>query len=351
MSHKTDWVSYLIASIYSTILIGCLIGIRKNFLKKRALNSINEYRKQQRVIRWRYRFYFILFSSILIRIITIISAMILGKTMVLSKANSEQEFFWSCLASISSMLFFTAFTFIIWFFASLTFHKQQKYKRFITPFFTTINVALYISAISIGISSYAANAWDLVYDYELPLFAICSWILAICFIFLSYKISGNIHRERTETAEYIEHSRRFSVTHSQTSHVSQQQQQQPMNHSPLMDNQNESQHRIPLPMPVHYGAHANEEKLNTTNIQNRSMYVITRLVRLSWLCALCWIVRGGYLMALRIWSTTDKSPFDIPELAWEAIFYFGVEYPPSLMALIFMIAKPKRQIYDTSVNA
>eukprot|EP00483_Globobulimina_turgida_P007164 UN07178 len=165
MANKADYVSYVAAVIYATILLGCLLGIRKNLLKKRILVATNEYQKQQRVIRWRYRFYLTLFSAILIRIVSLISAVILGKTMVLSKSGTQNEFIWSSIASVASMLFFTSFTFIIWFFASLTFHQQLKYKRLITPFFTALNVALYMSALSIAISSYAAAKWDLVFDY------------------------------------------------------------------------------------------------------------------------------------------------------------------------------------------
>ena len=149
--HKSDWVSYLISAIYCTILIGCILGIRKNMIKKRTLLQTNQYDKQKRVIRWRYRFYFTLLSATVVRIASLISAVILGKTMVLSKDGSKGELFWSLIASIASMLFFTAFTFIIWFFAHLAFHKQPKHKKIITPFFTGLNVMLYISSFSIGI--------------------------------------------------------------------------------------------------------------------------------------------------------------------------------------------------------
>ena len=150
MSTQTAWVSYLVSVIYATILIGCMVGIRNNMVRKRALLLVNEYEKKKRVIRWRYRFYFTLFSAILIRIAAIISAVILNKTMVLSKATNQQEFIWSFVASIASMLFFTSFTFIIWFFAHLAFLDKPKIKNMITPFFTTLNVALYISSFSIG---------------------------------------------------------------------------------------------------------------------------------------------------------------------------------------------------------
>merc|ERR1712154_112262 len=77
-------------------------------------------------------------------------------------------------------------------------------------------------------------------------------------------------------------------------------------------------------------------------------HIIPRLIKLSLLCALCWIVRGAYLMSLRIWPKTDKTPFNIPELAWEAIFYCLTEYPPSLGALILIA--PNRNTLEHSNN-
>merc|ERR1712113_828867 len=190
-------------------------------IRKRDLMLANEYEKKKRVIRWRNRFYLTLFSAIFIRITTLISAVILNKTMVLSKSTNQQEFLWSFVASIASMLFFTAFSFIIWFFAHLAFLDKPQVKNMITPFFTTLNVAIYISTFSIGISSVASSSWDLLYDYELPLFVIAGWILAICFLYLTVKISSSIQRERRETFEYREQSRRASSYNSP-------------HHSPLM---------------------------------------------------------------------------------------------------------------------
>lgn len=82
---------------------------------------------------------------------------------------------------------------------------------------------------------------------------------------------------------------------------------------------------------------------NNVNLsQSPVRHIIPRLIKLSLLCAICWILRGLYLMSVRVWETTDKSPFGIPSLAWEAIFYCLTEFPPSLSALVLMIAKPKK---------
>mmetsp|Transcript_42368 Transcript_42368/g.37620 ORF Transcript_42368/g.37620 Transcript_42368/m.37620 type:complete len:164 (-) Transcript_42368:701-1192(-) len=126
MSHKSDWVSYVISVFYLLILIGCILGIRKNMIKKKNLLQSNQYIKQRRVIRWRYRFYWTLFGACSVRIASLIAAVVLGKTMVLSEASSQQEFAWSLSASVGSNLFYTAFTFIIWFFAHLAFHAEPK---------------------------------------------------------------------------------------------------------------------------------------------------------------------------------------------------------------------------------
>lgn len=145
-----DWIIYAVAAIYGTILIGCFVGIRNNTKKKRYLLQHNKYEKQQRVIRWRYRFYLTLFSAASLRIGTLISAAILNEDLQLSQADDKDDFFWSFLASIASMLFFSAFSFIIWFFAHLAFHQQPRTKALITPFLCTLNVAIYASTLSIG---------------------------------------------------------------------------------------------------------------------------------------------------------------------------------------------------------
>lgn len=182
--------------------------------------------------------------------------------------------------------------------------------------------------------------------------------MALCFIYLSFKISSSIQRERQDTVDYnIETSRRLSV--SQQQHRIYGVGTGSANNSPLMGSQNQSNNNY-KGLPIHnYGGGGgmdmetsmskNRNPLpnpSTTQIQNANessaKHIIPRLIKLSLLCAFCWIVRGMYLMAIRIWPTTDKTPFNIPELAWEAIFYFLTEYPPSLGSLILMISKPKK---------
>eukprot|EP01083_Nonionella_stella_P183230 661486_1 len=350
MSNKSDWVSYIVALLYMTILVGCGIGFRKNLHKKRALSDINEYEKQRRVICWRFRFYYTLFSATLIRIIGLLSAVITHQQMILAKAVNQQQFVWSAVASVSSLLYFTAFTFIIWFFAHLAFHQQLQYKRLITPFFTALNVTLYVCAFSIGISCIASTKWELVYDYVLPLFAICVWILAACFIFLSHRITFNIAQERQDTLDYMEYSRRVSTTHSQHRVF-----RSPLIHkgSPInciggVIDETSVSNQYMIPLPPNMEAQHNEDGMcNVTKIdESQSSHIISRLIKLSVLCAICWFIRGTYLMALRIWPSTDKTPLNIPELAWEALFYCFTEYPPCLGALTLMIAKPKKQTME-----
>ncbi len=79
-----------------------------------------------------------------------VAAVLKHESMVLAKATDRDDFFWSFLASTASMLYFSAFSFIVWFFAHLAFHKQPRTKALITPFLTTLNVAIYASTLSIG---------------------------------------------------------------------------------------------------------------------------------------------------------------------------------------------------------
>ena len=107
--------------------------------------------------------------------------------------------------------------------------------------------------------------------------------------------------------------------------------------------QSVSKSRYPLPYHVgNQNENDNPRNLQNANVRSSAQHIIPRLIKLSLLCALCWIVRGAYLMALRIWPSTDRTPFEIPELPWEAIFYCLTEYPPSLGALVLMISRPSR---------
>lgn len=104
-----------------------------------------------------------------------------------------------------------------------------------------------------------------------------------------------------------------------------------------------SKGRYPLPLYAPAPSHGQPQKeLQSTGARAQSaQHIIPRLIKLSLLCALCWLVRGAYLLALRVWRDTDRTPFDIPERAWEALFYCLTEFPPSLGALVLMISKPR----------
>lgn len=229
---------------------------------------------------------------------------------------------------------------------------------------------MYINIIYIAISSFAAQQWDLVYDYELPLFAVCGWILAICFIYLSYVIKGSIKQERRATDVYIENSRRMSLSHQAhriyggagSANNSPLMGSQNVNvnnngnrnigiygaggsgpNSPMMESSMNSKNRaLPNTIPPSLNMNNQSQISSVTMNQSSAKHITDRLVKLSFLCALCWIARGLYLMSIRIWPTTDRTPFAIPELAWEALFYFLTEYPPSVGSLWLMMRKPRR---------
>eukprot|EP01084_Bolivina_argentea_P198420 339770_1 len=197
----------------------------------------------------------------------------------------------------------------------------------------------------------ASKEWDLLYSVEIPIFAVCGWILSVGFVLLSCKITSSIEDERRTTIDYIEHSRRVSVTGSRRE---KQRQNRDRNNTPLIYEKNASMYgaggqsgdheqsisvnQYPPPIPPQQ----QQQDIQTQNTSDAS-HIIPRLVKLSLLIGICWFIRGLYVMALRIWPSTDTSPFDMPDLAWEAIFYCCTEYPPSLGALILMISKPKRR--------
>ena len=206
-------------------------------------------------------------------------------------------------------------------------------------------------SLNAAISSYAASSWSLLYEYALPLFAVCGWILALCFVLLSFKISFSIHRERQHTVDYLEYSRRFSATHSvRRQQHSADSRRGPGHMAPGRGPREQSllsEHSAvrppPEPLPVEYTEHS--AGIQTSNVQSASTskHIIPRLIKLSMLCALCWTVRGVYLMALRIWADTDQTPFGLKKLSWESLFYCITEYPPSLGALVLMIWRPRRR--------
>lgn len=107
--------------------------------------------KQSRgVMAWRFRFFIFLFGASLFRIAGLFMSVWLSKPLKLTQAKNSQEFFYQLGTSIPSLLFFSAFTCIIWFFAHMTFQGQAKRKRQITPFFVGLNVFLYILVLTVG---------------------------------------------------------------------------------------------------------------------------------------------------------------------------------------------------------
>mmetsp|Transcript_28145 Transcript_28145/g.46313 ORF Transcript_28145/g.46313 Transcript_28145/m.46313 type:complete len:390 (+) Transcript_28145:24-1193(+) len=362
MSRTLDFISYTIAVLYTTILILCVIGIRKNMKKKQSLLQTNEYSKQKGVIEWRYRFYFTLCSATLLRIVCIICECILQQSFALKEAASRQQFSWSFADSFASLLFYSSFTFIVWFFAHLAFHQQPHLKTFITPFFTALNVALYISAITIAISSFATQRYDLLFDYELPLFTFCTCILAVSFIYLSFKISTSMRAERQQEEEYVETSQRnfslspyaYRILPDSSAHDSPQQLYSEQ-HRNIITTVSSYSPQPPVQCTTIFGS------ANTSNalvrqtpqpVMNAQAYaafpissanhIIARLIKLSVLCAVCWLIRGLYLLCLRIWPDLDRTPGNMPERAWLHLFYFITEYPACLGSLLWMICKPKK---------
>lgn len=319
-----EWICYVVSGIYSTLLIGCLIGIYMNYSKKRELKELGNYSKNSKVIRWKFRFYDTLFFATICRISAIIGATIYDKELLLSKAKDEAEFLWQIAASFGSLFYFTSFSLIIWFFAQIAYYKQDS-KQKITILIITVNVILYCSQIMLAISDYITKDWDLVYDVQLPLFSVCNWILSFFFVFFSCKIASSIKSERKETIDYhIEHS--YSATGSRQG-SNYRQQPQPI----LKQNNN----------PMQAGSSSVGVVGAVGSGDNR--YIVPRLVKLSILCATMWILRGLYTMSLRIWPSSNYlDPINTKPLIWESIFYLITEYPPSLGALFLMILKPRK---------
>ena len=322
----TDWICYVVSGIYATLLIGCLIGFKINYHKKQELKLLGStnYEKNKKVLQWKNRFYFSLFCATICRISALIGATIYNKKLLLSKAETENEFAWQMAASFGSLLYFTSFSLIIWFFARVAYYKRDT-QQMITLIITSINVILYCSQIMLGIADSITKEWDLVYDVQLPLFSICNFILAILFVFFSCKIASSIKSERRETVDYhIEHS--YSATVSR-------------------NNNNSS--RKAVPVLKQGGGGANNGNNNNNNNNGDNTYIVPRLVKLSILCASMWIIRGSYTMILRIIPNNHYlNPMQNDALVWESVFYCITEYPPSLGALFLMILKPKRRNTD-----
>mmetsp|Transcript_34959 Transcript_34959/g.30808 ORF Transcript_34959/g.30808 Transcript_34959/m.30808 type:complete len:344 (-) Transcript_34959:30-1061(-) len=311
----SDWICYVVSGIYSTLIIGCLIGFKINYHKKQELKQLGSanYDKNKKVLQWKNRFYFSLFCATICRISALIGATIYNKKLLLSKAETENEFYWQIAASFGSLLYFSSFSLIIWFFARVAYYKQDS-KQMITLIITSINCILYCSQIMLAISDGITKEWDLIYDVALPLFSICNFILSFFFVFFSCKIASKIKYERKETVDYhIEHSYSATVSRSAVA-----------------------------PKPILKQASAPVQQ------QGDNAYIVPRLVKLSILCASMWIIRGLYTMSLRFFPSSDDylNPIKKNALVWEAIFYCITEYPPSLGALFLMILRPKRKDTD-----
>ena len=287
-----------------------------NYHKKKELKQLGgtSYYQNSKVLQWKNRFYFSLFLATICRICAIIGATVLKKKLLLSKAKDKSEFYWQIAAAFGSLLYFTSFSLIIWFFARVAYYKQNS-KQMITLIITSINLILYCSQVMLAISDSITKEWDLIYDVALPLFSICNFILSFFFVFFSCKIAQSIRSERKETVDYhIEHS--YSATGSR----------------------NNSRHKS-RPQPV--------LKSNIAPIRSGAAgdaaYIVPRLVKLSILCASMWIIRGCYTLSLRLHpSSSYLNPIKTNPLVWEVIFFCITEYPPSLGALFLMISKPKR---------
>ena len=298
-----DWICYAVSGVYATLLLGCVIGIRKNLKNREYLILTHDYVKNAKVIVWKTRFYSSLFCATLCRIAAIIGATILNKKLLLSKAENESEFLWQIAASLGSMLYFSSFSLIIWFFAQISYH-QRDHKELITIFIVVINVLLYCSTITLAIADFITSDFALIYEVELPFFSACNWILSFLFVFFSCKIAQSVEVERRDQVDY-------HIEHSHSGHPSLKQ---------------------------------NKFLNNPKGITGDTQYIVPRLMKLSILCAVCWIVRGVYTMILRIRPNDNLIPIeDMEPLAWEAVFFCLTEYPPSLGALFLMILKPTKK--------
>jgi len=301
-----DWICYVVSGVYATLFIGCLIGLKINFTKKKALKASGVYAKNKRVIRWKAQFFWLLFFATIVRITAIIAATVESKKLLISSPDSETEFLWQIAASFGSLLYFTAFMLIIWFFSQIIFYQRDS-KQLVTTTVIVVNVILYSVSITLGIADFINHEWNLIYDVALPLFSVSNIVLAICFVVLSCKIAQSLQSERKETIDY-------HIEQSQSSRY-------------------QRQIRAPQPAP-------NKPAGDTAHI-------VPRLVKLSVLCATMWTIRGGFTLALRIWPDASLKPKPFSSLQWESLFYCITEYPPSLGALLLMILKPKK---DASNN-
>eukprot|EP00484_Ammonia_sp_Unknown_P016440 CAMPEP_0197035168 /NCGR_PEP_ID=MMETSP1384-20130603/13038_1 /TAXON_ID=29189 /ORGANISM="Ammonia sp." /LENGTH=322 /DNA_ID=CAMNT_0042465193 /DNA_START=23 /DNA_END=991 /DNA_ORIENTATION=- len=294
-----DWICYVVSAIYATLLCGCLMGLQINFTKKRMLTAQGSYTKSKAVIQWKTQFFLLLSLATIVRITAIIAATVEGKKLLIAEPSSENEFIWQIAASFGSLLYFTAFTLIIWFFSKII-YKQAESKQCVTMSVVVWNVVLYCVHLTLGIADLVTKQWYLIYDIALPLFSLSNIALAVFFVILSWKIARSLQTERRETIDY----------HLEQSSQSGRYQRQP---------------------------------LDQRKAAGGTAYILPRLLKLSVLCALMWTLRGGYTLALRIWPPHGRAkPKALSSMQWEAIFYCVTEYIPSLCALLLMLMKPKK---------
>eukprot|EP01083_Nonionella_stella_P043949 118548_1 len=307
----TDYACYIVIGIYSTLLFGCIIGIKINYNKKEHLILTGTYQQNARVIHWKRRFYLFLFFATICRMSVLVGATVLNYQLIITKADRQSQFLWQIAAAFGSMLYFTSFSLIVWFFAQISYHKKHRKER-ITLLMSTMNMMLYFGIVLLGTADYVTGQWYLIYDIQMPLFSVCNWILSILFVFFSCKIAQSISIETKETVDY-------HIEHSYSGHVGSLKRNRFLNKPP--------------------------------GPTNDTQYIVPRLIKLSILCASMWTIRGCYTAALRIWPSVNLVPFHLEPRTWEAIFYCISEYPASLGALFLMISKPKKSGVNEQVPA
>ena len=79
---------------------------------------------------------------------------------------------------------------------------------------------------------------------------------------------------------------------------------------------------------------------------NTMSYIMPRLVVLSMICGICWLLRACYLIMIECNSHLfyDKlMPSSMDDQSWESLYWCVTEWLPCMAALYFMLtqAKPK----------
>ena len=209
-----DAVCYCVVALYLILLILSLVGIRINRQKRSSLlkeSPSDKYIRNKGAIAWRFRFFLFICLAVICRIASLIVSIVNNQPFRLSCVDKGKYEKYQAIATIPSLLFFSGFTCIAWFFAHMSFYKNIKLRRIITPFFASINVMLYAVIIVLIITSYITNNYYLVYYVGNPLYGICDYLLSFCFIFFGWKIKRNVRNEEIKSKEeYNEKIRRRS---------------------------------------------------------------------------------------------------------------------------------------------